>query len=172
MFKRKLLKAIAANWILHSGGAVCRLAHFEYSTKYGMATCHEVVIREKSGLEVVISDKSAVFTAEPGGRVKCPSRHSFLVILQHRAVFKQKLLHIWGRSPSHSLERHHLSYRRAAPCRNDQRSNQHSFHVTSYLPEADDHSSLAVAQELVGRKDAARNAKLIDLAVEKGRRRT
>ena len=66
MFKRKLLKAIAANWILHSGGAVCRLAHFEYSTKYGMATCHEVVIREKSGLEVVNADKFAVFVAESG----------------------------------------------------------------------------------------------------------
>ena len=77
MFKRKLLKAIAANWILHSGGAVCRLAHFEYSTKYGMATCHEVVIREKSGLEVVNADKSAVFAAEPGGRVKCPSPRTY-----------------------------------------------------------------------------------------------
>ena len=66
MFKRKLLKAIAANWILHSGGAVCRLAHFEYSTKYGMATCHEVVIREKSGLEVVNADKFEVFGAGSG----------------------------------------------------------------------------------------------------------
>ena len=71
-----------------------------------MATCHEAVIREKSGLEVVNADKSAVFAAEPGGRVKCPSRHSFLVILQHRAVFKQKLLHIWGQSPSHSVKFH------------------------------------------------------------------
>ena len=43
---------------------MCRLAHFEYSTKYGMATCHEVVIREKSGLEVVNADKFAVFAAE------------------------------------------------------------------------------------------------------------
>ena len=54
------MKAIAANWILHSGGAVCRLAHFEYSTKYGMATCHEVVIREKSGLEVVNAERGVL----------------------------------------------------------------------------------------------------------------
>ena len=80
MFKRKLLKAIAANWILHNGGAVCRLAHFEYSTKYGMATCHEAVIREKSGLEVVNADKFAVFAAEPGGRVKCPYRSSIFAL--------------------------------------------------------------------------------------------
>ncbi len=40
--------------------------HFECSTKRGMATCHEVVIREKSGLEVVNADKFAVFVAESG----------------------------------------------------------------------------------------------------------
>jgi hypothetical protein len=31
-----------------------------------MATCHEVVIREKSGLEVVNADKFADFVAESG----------------------------------------------------------------------------------------------------------
>ena len=40
--------------------------HFKCSTKRGMATCHEVVIREKSGLEVVNADKFAVFVAESG----------------------------------------------------------------------------------------------------------
>ena len=39
---------------------------FECSTKRGMATCHEVVIREKSGLEVVNPDKFADFVAESG----------------------------------------------------------------------------------------------------------
>ena len=41
--------------------------HFKCSTKRGMATCHEVVIREKSGLEVVNADKFADFVAESGG---------------------------------------------------------------------------------------------------------
>ena len=40
--------------------------HFECSTKRGMATCHEVVIREKSGLEVVNADKFEVFGAGSG----------------------------------------------------------------------------------------------------------
>ena len=40
--------------------------HLNYSTICGAATCHELVKRKKSGLEVVNADKFAVFVAESG----------------------------------------------------------------------------------------------------------
>ena len=40
--------------------------HFECSTKYDTITCHELVKRKKSGLEVVNADKFADFVAESG----------------------------------------------------------------------------------------------------------